>query len=627
MHARIFAAFAELYGIMAVITCDLSTSSNTGSGAACLSTVLFPNTDFLGLQPKGDDAICACRSAGPISTKDRPRLLLVVSSVVSAGPILQVIRYNKGACSHTYRSGRSNEGGVWWFHLFLPRGTRGTPRCPQQCRLVARDRACRCRRSTTSMIDGNAGYATRQSRRSFGAKMSRANFIERYTVKLIEQDSRVNNHFRWCAYTGMFKSKELFAPQQLLARAELRFCEDFASPALRASKTPGLTMNAQAIAWAAATLNITLTDVDGEVGGAAIGPGAGSRDEHANEHAGPQVPEEIPSWLEPAVGQAGSYQVVIPVLTALSVQYRRPPLRIIAEWMHTEDCYDVLIESNCSTNEMEAFLVRAGILRPGGGNLFPGWKKTIREETFKWVDFLKAERDAEVFAARQNDKPDAAGSLGLSFNQIKAALSAERLSFIGTPKGSTGFEKVFMIKSGTHEGKFIAVGYDANGNNYSLGIFHSSHEAALSYARFAANHSIGQGAEPAQEEAARAAVQQSPQFEHPELRAVIPSLLPAASTIASHGPAGLGVSGVGTVDTGGAALPFVSACVCTRSCGVGNTDPHAVKPNLLPVAPTNAAHGLAGLGVLGVETVDTRGAGGGGHACICGLGNTEPRAL
>ena len=452
------------------------------------------------------------------------------------------------------------------------------------------------------MIDGNAGYATRQSRRSFGAKMSRANFIERYTVKLIEQDSRVNNHFRWCAYTGMFKSKELFAPQQLLARAELRFCEDFASPALRASKTPGLTMNAQAIAWAAATLNIILTDDDGEVGGAAIGPGAGSRDEHANEHAGPQVPEEIPSWLEPAVGQAGSYQVVIPVLTALSVQYRRPPLRIIAEWMHTEDCYDVSIESNCSTNEMDAFLVRAGILRPGGGNLFPGWKKTIREETFKWVDFLKAERDAEVFAARQNDKPDAAGSLGLSFNQIKAALSAERLSFIGTPKGSTGFEKVFMIKSGTHEGKFIAVGYDANGNNYSLGIFHSSQEAALNYARFAANHRISQRAEPAQEEAARAAVQQSPQFEHPELRAVIPSLLPAASTIAAHGLAGLGVLGVDTVDTRSAGG---HACIC----GLGNTEPRSVNPNQLPVAPTNAAHGLAGLGGLGVETVDTRGAG------------------
>ena len=29
-------------------------------------------------------------------------------------------------------------------------------------------------------------------------------------------------------------------------------------------------------------------------------------------------------------------------------------------------------------------------------------------------------------------------------------------------------------------------------------------------------------------------------------------------------------------------------------------------PNLLPVAPTIASHGPAGLGVLGVETVDTR---------------------
>ena len=44
-------------------------------------------------------------------------------------------------------------------------------------------------------------------------------------------------------------------------------------------------------------------------------------------------------------------------------------------------------------------------------------------------------------------------------------------------------------------------------------------------------------------------MQQSPQFEHTELRAVIPSLLLAASTIASHGPAGLGVLGVETVDT------------------------------------------------------------------------------
>ena len=31
----------------------------------------------------------------------------------------------------------------------------------------------------------------------------------------------------------------------------------------------------------------------------------------------------------------------------------------------------------------------------------------------------------------------------------------------------------------------------------------------------------------------------------------------------------------------------------------------AVNPNLLPVAPTNAAREQAGLGVLGVETVDT----------------------
>ena len=153
MHARIFAAFAELYGIMAVITCDLSTRSITGSGAACLSTVLLPNTDFLGLQPKGDDAICACRSAGPISTKDRPRLLLVVFIGCFCRAIKQVIRYNRMACSRTYRE--------WPVHIHIVLGAVTKTKfggfirfCHavrlrlQQCRLVPRDRACR--RSWTS---------------------------------------------------------------------------------------------------------------------------------------------------------------------------------------------------------------------------------------------------------------------------------------------------------------------------------------------------------------------------------------------------------------------------------------------------------------------------------------------
>ena len=60
------------------------------------------------------------------------------------------------------------------------------------------------------------------------------------------------------------------------------------------------------------------------------------------------------------------------------------------------------------------------------------------------------------------------------------------------------------------------------------------------------------------------------------------NLLPVAPTIATHGPAGLGVLGVETV----------------RPVSVSG-------PNLLPVAPTIASHGPAGLGVLGVETVDT----------------------
>ena len=44
----------------------------------------------------------------------------------------------------------------------------------------------------------------------------------------------------------------------------------------------------------------------------------------------------------------------------------------------------------------------------------------------------------------------------------------------------------------------------------------------------------------------------------------------------------------------------------------GNTAPRFVNPNQLSVAPTNAAYGLAGLGLLGVETVNIRGAVGDG---------------
>ena len=81
---------------------------------------------------------------------------------------------------------------------------------------------------------------------------------------------------------------------------------------------------------------------------------------------------------------------------------------------------------------------------------------------------------------------------------------------------------------------------------------------------------------------------------------VNPNQLPVAPTNAACGLAGLGVLGVETVDTCGAGR---QACIC----GASNTAPCSVNPNQLPVALTNAACGLAGLGVLGVRTVDTRG--------------------
>ena len=77
-----------------------------------------------------------------------------------------------------------------------------------------------------TMVEGRP-TATRQSGPAFGVRMSRAMFKQHYTVKQIEDDPRINAHFRWCAYTGMFKSKDLFSPQQLLARADWRYCENF----------------------------------------------------------------------------------------------------------------------------------------------------------------------------------------------------------------------------------------------------------------------------------------------------------------------------------------------------------------------------------------------------------------
>ena len=53
-------------------------------------------------------------------------------------------------------------------------------------------------------------------------------------------------------------------------------------------------------------------------------------------------------------------------------------------------------------------------------------------------------------------------------------------------------------------------------------------------------------------------------------------------------------------------------CWGWRGLQHGNTAPRFVNPNQLSVAPTNAAYGLAGLGLLGVETVNIRGAVGDG---------------
>ena len=129
-----------------------------------------------------------------------------------------------------------------------------------------------------------------------------------------------------------------------------------------------------------------------------------------------------------------------------------------------------------------------------------------------------------------------------------------------------------------------------------------------------------------------------------EPHAVDPNLLPAAPTFAAREQAGLAMLEVEEVDTRGAGGPTSQECAYGRhspsdafervqwveelglatdgsdlmqehgladeAVGVGNTEPCAVNPNLLPAAPTFAAREQAGLGVLRVEKVDTRGAGG-----------------
>ena len=242
-------------------------------------------------------------------------------------------------------------------------------------------------------------------------------------------------------------------------------------------------MNEQTIAWAAAALNITICADDG----AAPSSDAGAADEHMNVGQPPR-PHIIPPWLtEPADGAAGEYQVVIPVLTEHSKTLSQSPLQTLAEWMHRGGCFHLAIEQNCTGKELDEFLTRAGIARVGG---VTSWKDKVLEGTYEWKDFLRAEEEADDLARRQDDEPDAAGPRGLSGAEVTAALAAEGLSLIHSPRGqgTTGYQNVFLIESGTHEGKFIAVGYDEDNENYSLGIFHSSQEAALYFARFRANN-------------------------------------------------------------------------------------------------------------------------------------------
>ena len=66
--------------------------------------------------------------------------------------------------------------------------------------------------------------------------------------------------------------------------------------------------------------------------------------------------------------------------------------------------------------------------------------------------------------------------------------------------------------------------------------------------------------------------------------AVIPSLLPAASTIASRGPAGLGVLGVETVDTCGAGGPT------SQKCAYGRRSPSATLSSGCDGLKCSASH-------------------------------------
>ena len=164
-------------------------------------------------------------------------------------------------------------------------------------------------------------------------------------------------------------------------------------------------MNEQTIAWAAAALNITICADDG----AAPSSNAGAADEHMNVGQPPR-PHIIPPWLtEPADGATGEYQVVIPVLTEHSKTLSQSPLRTLAEWMHRGGCFQLAIEQNCTGTALDEFLTRAGIARVGGGS---SWEDQVLERAYEWMDFLRAEEEADALARRQDDEPDAAGPQG-----------------------------------------------------------------------------------------------------------------------------------------------------------------------------------------------------------------------
>ena len=480
--------------------------------------------------------------------------------------------------------------------------------------------------------------AARDLGSSFGLKLTRAQFKEKFTVKEIERDKRVGDYFRWCPYKKEFRSRDDFEPAQRFKSCDERYSRDFSDRYARAKRTPSLELNDNMISWAAEILNITLVEADAAtVDGADEVAPEGSEDNvrlmspDDSNGSDVMVPDaavqptvrtsikisQKPNWIGDCYINDKGYKtgdVLVQELIKEAARQLYPPMYLFAEFVVKRGM--ILSFSSCSQDDLDQFYECIGLDDMTRESRIEALTTHIKDWIDDYKNGMQVNTNFFAYEMEEDEEYDP-----MSRAEVMAACKQENISLIMSTLGVVHdsfsvYKNVYEIERGSNEGKYMAIGKHKNGQNKCLGVFESEHEAALSYARHvfacAAKELVALAASPRpvkakggeggdQIEGSRDSSSMEGVDGQVEgggshsirqgaapPRVDNPNLLPVAPTIAAHGPAGLGVLGVETVDTRGAAQqsPQLDMVV-----GVGNTEPRVDNPNLLPVAPTIASHG------------------------------------